>query len=491
MSGYQFTRRLTVSKQSGPIYADSYALHKIGIQYKQPIPIPDPVSLPTGWVAPSLPSDDTFRVNLSIETSVLEQAKVRTLATAGEVVDPTASLSSMFNAGCVPLIPYQTSTILTPVPVTTENPVIDHNINSVPLGEMSLRDFEGDSNDPFETTALQAIDVFSELQSVLQPELVNTNEGHVNTSQQVPMTTESTTPSVLTSPRPPLPNISSSPPSFFPPNSTNAPIGSRNVSNTTRRPPVGGVGVLVDFGIGRPEEELPPYPVVSTTGQSTTNTTTYPQSISPVPFSNPGRVPPPVRPKPHIPLTGVPDRSPFSGVPVLPPINQTRPPPYEEDHYVTFSSTSSRSSSTPQAIDHYTTFSTTPQPSSSIPRVRGYSLPDIRESLTHDEMENLLSISTMGFPAPRVARALKQCGGDKQKALDFLFLINEIEEKGHSGDSAETALLSHEQNVEKSLEYLKEVACYKEVWPEESIHDAYKTAGGDWNKTIDILTQGR
>ena len=35
------------------------------------------------------------------------------------------------------------------------------------------------------------------------------------------------------------------------------------------------------------------------------------------------------------------------------------------------------------------------------------------------------------------------------QALDFLFLINEIEEKGHSGDSAETALLSHEQNVEK------------------------------------------
>ena len=161
---------------------------------------------------------------------------------------------------------------------------------------------------------------------------------------------------------------------------------------------------------------MPPYPVVSTTGQSTINTTTYPQTLSPVPFSNPGRVPPPVGPKPHIvPLTGVPDRSPFSGVPVLPPINQTRPPPYEEDHYVTFSSTSSRSSSTPQVTDHYTTFSSTPQPSSSVPQVRGYSLPDIRESLTRDEKENLLSISTMGFPAPRVARALKQCGGDKRK----------------------------------------------------------------------------
>ena len=175
---------------------------------------------------------------------------------------------------------------------------------------------------------------------------------------------------------------------------------------------------------------MPPYPVVSTTGQSTTNTTTYPQIVSPVLFSNPGRVPPPVRPKPRTAPLTVADRSPFSGVRVLPPINQTRPPPYEDDNYVTFTSTPSHFSSTPQATDHYTTISSTPQPSSSVPQVRGYSLPDIRssvpqvrgyslpdirESLTHDEKENLLSISTMGFPAPRVARALKECGGDKQK----------------------------------------------------------------------------
>ena len=54
-------------------------------------------------------------------------------------------------------------------PKQNENPNDD--ILLKPLGELSLRDFESDANDPFENAALQAIDDMSELQSVLQPEL--------------------------------------------------------------------------------------------------------------------------------------------------------------------------------------------------------------------------------------------------------------------------------------------------------------------------------
>lgn len=49
------------------------------------------------------------------------------------------------------------------------------------------------------------------------------------------------------------------------------------------------------------------------------------------------------------------------------------------------------------------------------PRRFGYSLPDIRSSLTSEERENLHNIAGMGFPSPRVARALKQFEGDNQK----------------------------------------------------------------------------
>lgn len=99
---------------------------------------------------------------------------MRRQAIAGETASPYASLTALpqLQASNVPLIPYQSSTILMPIPVASggnEGP--SDNLLSKPLGEMSLRDFESDSNDPFENAALQAIDDMSELQSVLQPQL--------------------------------------------------------------------------------------------------------------------------------------------------------------------------------------------------------------------------------------------------------------------------------------------------------------------------------
>ena len=41
------------------------------------------------------------------------------------------------------------------------------------------------------------------------------------------------------------------------------------------------------------------------------------------------------------------------------------------------------------------------------------------------------------------------------KVFDFLFLVNEIEEKGYNGDSGETALLAHDEDIEKVRCHLK------------------------------------
>lgn len=43
------------------------------------------------------------------------------------------------------------------------------------------------------------------------------------------------------------------------------------------------------------------------------------------------------------------------------------------------------------------------------------------------------------------------------KVFDFLFLVNEIEEKGYNGDSGETALLAHDEDIEKVTCHLKRV----------------------------------
>jgi uncharacterized UBP type Zn finger protein len=125
------------------------------------------------------------------------------------------------------------------------------------------------------------------------------------------------------------------------------------------------------------------------------------------------------------------------------------------------------------------------------PRHKDYSLPDVSNSLSHKEQDSLRGIAGMGFPSTRVARALKRFEGDDQKVFDFLLLVGKLEEKGFNGDSCETALLAHEEDIDKSLSYLNQVKQYQEVWPEVKIHEAYQKAGGDWDQTIDILTQGK
>jgi len=88
-----------------------------------------------------------------------------------------------------PIIPPLSSTILTPTPVTAS----DGGVNTKDLtggeadggrgggvdvikslGQMSIREFEGDNNDPFEIASLQAINDMEVLQSVLQSPVCTT-----------------------------------------------------------------------------------------------------------------------------------------------------------------------------------------------------------------------------------------------------------------------------------------------------------------------------
>ena len=46
---------------------------------------------------------------------------------------------------------------------------------------------------------------------------------------------------------------------------------------------------------------------------------------------------------------------------------------------------------------------------------RPYQLPDIQASLSDELKASLVGICGMGFPAPRVARALKEFDGDDAK----------------------------------------------------------------------------
>ncbi|XP_003387213.1 PREDICTED: leucine-rich repeat extensin-like protein 5 [Amphimedon queenslandica] len=521
-------RRPTISRQSGPTYINSYALKGIRVSYRTPIPIPEAVSLPRDWSMPQL-NEPQHIADLTKERQVIEQANLRRQAIAGEATSPYASLRGgticppqMPPTSTIPLIPYQNSTILTPVPAPSDStaqldpPVANVSTSTAidkPLGEMSLRDFEGES-DPFEVTALQAIDVYSELQSVLQPQTStttvpptsNTGSSGAPTSLAPPgqppgytsqspssqssyITTTSPLPPPVSGPLPPPvsgpapPPVSGATDNLY--ITTASPIP-RPLSGPLPPPPSGSSEGLYE-AIG-PAENL--YEAVSPRrnefgimfdvgGGQDRQQEQIPSSIQypPPPSSSPSPLPPPVAPKPtarsspRIVPSPNPSHRPFAGVSVLPPVGQLpqqpAPPPY---------------SSEPSS---YSSYHPSPPPP---PKV--YSLPDIRSSLTPAEKESLESISSMGFPPTRVARALKKYENDNQKVFDFLFLVGEIVDKGYNGDSAETALIAHKEDVEKSLDYLQKVDQYKEVWPEGKIHEAYNEAGGSWEDTIDILTQG-
>ena len=201
---------------------------------------------------------------------VLEQAAARRQAIVGEAPDPNCSLratgAAPLTVGSVPLIPYQSSAILTPVPISgdssSSNVTLETAFTTIskPLGELSLKDFEGDSSDPFESTALQAMDDLSELQSVLQPELNSNIQQAPPTSVQAPPTSIQSRPrappQILSTPHPSnhspsSNNLSTTPPyPMNPPVYSNSVTGSGNTTNSQRnnfRPPAGGVGVLVDF----------------------------------------------------------------------------------------------------------------------------------------------------------------------------------------------------------------------------------------------------
>ena len=154
---------------------------------------------------------------------MLEQAAIRRRAIVGEAGNQQPARPDGYNrvesfplSSSIPLIPYLSSAVLTPTRVPSEGesnsqtsiaqgggsssmeagssvPPSQQSVTQ-PLGELSLKDFEGDAADPFEMATLQAIDVLAELQDVLQPSS-SVGSSSVSTSA-VPSIATTQTPSV-------------------------------------------------------------------------------------------------------------------------------------------------------------------------------------------------------------------------------------------------------------------------------------------------------
>lgn len=118
---------------------------------------------------------------------------------------------------------------------------------------MSLRDFEGEI-DPFESTALQAIDVYSELQSVLQPTTTTTPAINIPSP---PSSQTSTSANISSS----SPHVSPSLPAYTPSsistsnNNDNSGSNMYETVSVTQRNNHNSYGMLIDVG-GERENRL-------------------------------------------------------------------------------------------------------------------------------------------------------------------------------------------------------------------------------------------
>lgn len=105
---------------------------------------------------------------------MLEQAKNSLLSTGGE--------QSSAQARQHPFLQNGVSTMLIPDRVDTTSETSPSRADNQTLTQ-TVREFEGDNNDPFEMVQLQIIDDMAELQSVLQP---NSTVAPTATSQPTP-----------------------------------------------------------------------------------------------------------------------------------------------------------------------------------------------------------------------------------------------------------------------------------------------------------------
>ncbi|XP_031563766.1 ubiquitin-associated protein 1-like isoform X2 [Actinia tenebrosa] len=152
-----------------------------------------------------------------------------------------------------------------------------------------------------------------------------------------------------------------------------------------------------------------------------------------------------------------------------------------------------RSSQTSQSKDSSRRHSTPlpPIPSSSPPPQPSSqsTLPDPTPVLTESEKRFVDYIGIMGFPMPRIARAVQRLGEKDKEVIDFLVIVEKLTEEGFPDDDVEIALSLFDDDEKKALEFLKLSESFKQLGFEEPyIQEALKAADNDHDKALDFLT---
>ncbi|XP_071516033.1 uncharacterized protein [Panulirus ornatus] len=115
-------------------------------------------------------------------------------------------------------------------------------------------------------------------------------------------------------------------------------------------------------------------------------------------------------------------------------------------------------------------------------------LPDPFAELTTDAQALVQSMAEMGFPRPRVARAVQKLGTDHKKLIEVLLVLQSLQENGEDGYKAERAFYHYMGDVQKTRDH---IAAAKQLldlgFEEERIVDALLKHDNDRDKALEEL----
>ncbi|XP_053639508.2 ubiquitin-associated protein 1 [Cherax quadricarinatus] len=115
-------------------------------------------------------------------------------------------------------------------------------------------------------------------------------------------------------------------------------------------------------------------------------------------------------------------------------------------------------------------------------------LPDPFAELTTDAQVLVQSMAEMGFPRPRVARAVQKLGTDHKKLIEVLLVLQSLQENGEDGYKAERAFYHYLGDVQKTRDHLAAAKQLLDLgFEEERIVDALLKHDNDRDKALEEL----
>lgn len=534
MASFQRTFR-----KSGSHHAEFQSLQGVEVKIGEKFKPPRKVTLPVGWQQKDPTAVLSLVYDFSLEKDVIAKADALKASKYKELESTSTESNVSSESQETKITPTTSSSIFSNVGTEILQPVVapgtghkkKDSFGGKGKNAFDISDFEGDTSTPFELVELQTINDMDELKNVLQPNAVVTttieNSSTSNTSGKSNVSSSGSsinlsTNSTLSSSESSLVNISG----LNLADSTLTPVsGFSNMTFTSSNPVMDHSGLLLDFG--EPQTSVPAVDNLSTSTGSIQSSTLSNTSLNSEnrPISR-GRLLPPIgqtvsssgpqQPQMHQSFPAVPTVSAHSSssrIPVPGGIysipNITSPP--QEPHNSTEGqnrcdnspsvSTSPRDQlwNMPRSPDFQNVGGRYPSP---LPPIGGScletdnkqsvsgqsSLPDPWPVLNDTERAFAEKFVGMGFPTPRVARAVQRLGTKDKEVIEFLVNVEELcQNASYSPDSVEVALVFNPEKA-KAIEFLELLKTFKEYgFNEDNIHECLRAANNDREKTLEYL----